>query len=79
MTLATLRSRALAGMSAPAVLVEVHLANGLPSFTNVVCQLDLGAGRSRPTLRGLPSSTNVGQATVGITAPPADPCLCLYV
>ena len=35
MTLATLRSRALAGMSAPAVLVEVHLANGLPSFTIV--------------------------------------------
>ena len=35
MTLATLRSRALAGMSVPAVLVEVHLANGLPSFTIV--------------------------------------------
>ena len=35
MTLATLRSRALAGMSAPAVVVEVHLANGLPSFTIV--------------------------------------------
>ena len=35
MALATLRSRALAGMSAPAVLVEVHLANGLPSFTIV--------------------------------------------
>ena len=35
MALATLRSRALAGMAAPAVLVEVHLANGLPSFTIV--------------------------------------------
>ncbi|MGI9134438.1 MAG: YifB family Mg chelatase-like AAA ATPase [Rhodoferax sp.] len=35
MTLATIRSRALAGMSAPAVQVEVHLANGLPSFTIV--------------------------------------------
>ena len=35
MTLATIRSRALAGMAAPAVLVEVHLANGLPSFTIV--------------------------------------------
>ncbi len=35
MTLATIRSRALSGMSAPAVLVEVHLANGLPSFTIV--------------------------------------------
>jgi len=34
-TLAVLRSRALAGMQAPAVTVEVHLANGLPSFTIV--------------------------------------------
>jgi len=32
MTLATLRSRALSGMSAPLVDVEVHLAGGLPSF-----------------------------------------------
>src|SRR5947209_16880771 len=35
MTLAVLKSRALAGMSAPEVTVEVHLANGLPSFTLV--------------------------------------------
>lgn len=35
MTLAVLRSRALAGMEALAVNVEVHLANGLPSFTIV--------------------------------------------
>ncbi|GAB4165705.1 MAG: YifB family Mg chelatase-like AAA ATPase [Rhodocyclaceae bacterium] len=34
-TLAVLRSRALAGMEAPEVMVEVHLANGLPSFTLV--------------------------------------------
>ena len=33
MSLAVLRSRALAGMDAPAVNVEVHLANGLPAFT----------------------------------------------
>jgi magnesium chelatase family protein len=33
--LAVLRSRALAGLSAPEVAVEVHLANGLPSFTLV--------------------------------------------
>jgi len=33
MSLAVLRSRALAGMAAPAVNVEVHLANGLPAFT----------------------------------------------
>ncbi|MFN7086644.1 MAG: YifB family Mg chelatase-like AAA ATPase [Burkholderiales bacterium] len=35
MSLAVLHSRALAGMEAPPVTVEVHLANGLPSFTIV--------------------------------------------
>ncbi|UVW29343.1 YifB family Mg chelatase-like AAA ATPase [Massilia sp. H6] len=35
MSLAVLRSRALAGMAAPVVNVEVHLANGLPAFAIV--------------------------------------------
>jgi len=35
MSLAVLYSRALTGMDAPQVVVEVHLANGLPSFTIV--------------------------------------------
>src|SRR6267142_1782664 len=35
MSLAVLYSRALAGMEAPLVTVEVHLANGLPTFTIV--------------------------------------------
>jgi magnesium chelatase family protein len=35
MSLAVLRSRALSGLDAPEVTVEVHLANGLPSFTIV--------------------------------------------
>jgi magnesium chelatase family protein len=35
MSLAILYSRALAGMDAPLVTVEVHLSNGLPSFTIV--------------------------------------------
>lgn len=35
MNLAVLYSRALSGMDAPEVVVEVHLANGLPSFTIV--------------------------------------------
>jgi magnesium chelatase family protein len=35
MSLAVLYSRALAGMDAPQVTVEAHLANGLPSFTVV--------------------------------------------
>lgn len=41
MSLAVLRSRALAGMEAPAVSVEVHLANGLPSLTIVGNNLPL--------------------------------------
>lgn len=35
MSLAVLKSRALQGVHAPEVIVEVHLANGLPSFTIV--------------------------------------------
>ncbi len=35
MSLAVLRSRALAGMEAPAVSVEVHLASGFPGLTIV--------------------------------------------
>jgi len=35
MSLAVLHSRALSGLDAPEVTVEVHLANGLPSFTIV--------------------------------------------
>ena len=35
MSLAVLYSRALSGMDAPPVTVEVHLANGLPNFTIV--------------------------------------------
>lgn len=35
MSLAVLHTRALSGMDAPEVVVEVHLANGLPSFTIV--------------------------------------------
>lgn len=35
MAIAVLHSRALTGMSAPEVVVEAHLANGLPSFTIV--------------------------------------------
>ena len=35
MSLAVLYSRALTGMEAPLVTVEVHLANGLPNFTIV--------------------------------------------
>jgi magnesium chelatase family protein len=35
MSIAVIKSRALSGMQAPEVSVEVHLANGLPAFTMV--------------------------------------------
>ena len=35
MQLATLYTRALDGINAPAVTVEVHLSNGLPAFSIV--------------------------------------------
>ncbi len=35
MAVAVVKSRALAGMNAPEVIVEAHLANGLPAFTLV--------------------------------------------
>ena len=41
MNLAVLHSRALSGMDAPLVTVEVHLANGLPSFQIVRHSLTL--------------------------------------
>ena len=46
MSLSLVHSRALVGLQAPAVTVEVHLANGLPSFTIV----DIISTYSKPLL-----------------------------
>ena len=50
MTLAVIASRALAGLDAPPVRVEVHLAAGLPAF-NVVGLPDAGVRESRERVR----------------------------
>lgn len=50
MALAVLRSRALAGLAAPEVTVEVHLANGLPSF-NLVGLPDTEVKEARDRVR----------------------------
>jgi magnesium chelatase family protein len=50
MSLAVLHSRALAGMQAPPVSVEVHLANGLPAF-NIVGLPDTEVKESRERVR----------------------------
>ena len=50
MPLAVLRSRALAGMRAPEVTVEVHVAGGLPTFT-IVGLADTEVRESRDRVR----------------------------
>src|SRR6266852_5007107 len=50
MSLAVLHSRALSGLEAPEVTVEVHLANGLPSFT-IVGLPDTEVNESRDRVR----------------------------
>jgi len=48
MSLALVQSRALLGLRAPAVTVEVHLASGLPSFTLVgLAQVEVKEARER--------------------------------
>jgi magnesium chelatase family protein len=48
MSLSLVQSRALLGLQAPAVTVEVHLANGLPSFTLVgLADLEVKEARER--------------------------------
>ena len=48
MSLALVQSRALMGLQAPAVTVEVHLANGLPSFTLVgLAEVEVKEARER--------------------------------
>lgn len=57
MSIAVIKSRALAGMQAPEVSVEVHLANGLPAFT-IVGLADTEVKESRDRVRA--AITNAG-------------------
>ena len=59
MSLAVIRSRALDGLQAPPVHVEVQLANGLPSFT-LVGLADTEVKESRERVRAaLPMTARV--------------------
>jgi len=61
-SLAILKSRALAGMSAPEVTVEAHLANGLPSFTIVgLPEAEVKVAR---TIADLANASTVGQTHI---------------
>jgi magnesium chelatase family protein len=73
MTLAVLASRALAGLDAPAVRVETHLAPGLPAF-NVVGLPDVEVRESRERVRAAIQNSGfefpAGRITVNLS--PAD-------
>jgi magnesium chelatase family protein len=73
MSLAVLKSRALDGMGAPAVFVEVHLANGLPSFT-IVGLPDTEVKESRERVRAALQNTGFDMPARRITVnlAPAD-------
>lgn len=73
MGLAVLRSRALAGVAAPEVTVEVHLADGLPTFT-IVGLADTEVRESRERVRAALQNSGfefpAGRLTVNLA--PAD-------
>ena len=73
MSLALLKSRALAGMQAPEVTVEVHLANGLPAF-NIVGLPDTEVKESKDRVRAaiLNSRFEFPSRRITVNLAPAD-------
>jgi len=73
MSLAVLKSRALAGMDAPEVTVEVHLASGLPAFT-LVGLPDTEVKESRDRVRAAIQNCNFEfpQRRITVNLAPAD-------
>lgn len=74
MSLAIIHSRALDGLSAAAVEVEVHLANGLPSFT-LVGLADLEVKESRERVRAALQSSGLefpANKRITVNLSPAD-------
>ena len=73
MSLAVVTSRALAGMDAPEVAVEVHLANGLPSMTVVgLPEAEVKEARDRVRAALLQSGFEIPQRRITINLAPAD-------
>ncbi len=73
MSLAVLRSRALTGIDAPPVSVEIHLANGLPAF-NIVGLADTEVRESRERVRAalLNSAFEFPNRRITVNLAPAD-------
>ncbi len=73
MSLAVVTSRALAGMEAPEVAVEVHLANGLPGMTLVgLPEAEVKEARDRVRAALLQSGFDIPQRRITINLAPAD-------
>jgi magnesium chelatase family protein len=74
MTLAVVRSRAIDGLDAPVVQVEVHLANGLPSFT-LVGLADTEVKEARERVRAALAHSGLGfpsNKRITVNLAPAD-------
>lgn len=74
MSLAQLHSRAMLGMQAPLVTVEVHLANGLPSFT-LVGLADVEVREARERVRSAIVNSGLefpGNKRITVNLAPAD-------
>mgnify|MGYP002138249421 CR=1 FL=1 len=73
MSLALLKSRALAGMQAPEVIVEVHLANGLPAFSLVgLPDMEVREARDRVRAALQTSQFEFPQRRITVNLAPAD-------
>jgi magnesium chelatase family protein len=73
MSLAVVSSRALAGMDAPEVIVEAHLANGLPAFTLVgLAEAEVKESRDRVRAALQQSGYEFPQRRITVNLAPAD-------
>ncbi len=73
MSLAVLSSRALVGLAAPEVSVEVHLANGLPAFTLVgLPDVEVREARDRVRAALQTSQFEFPQRRITVNLAPAD-------
>jgi magnesium chelatase family protein len=73
MALATVRSFALTGLSAPEIAVEVHINNGLPSFTLVgLPDTEVKEARDRVRAAILNSGFEFPRVRLTVNLAPAD-------
>ena len=73
MTLALIHTRALDGLQAPPVMVEVHVANGLPAFSLVgLADAEVREARDRVRAALLSSGFEFPARRITVNLAPAD-------